>query len=47
VGAKLESCWGPGDGRPVGELKRALDQMLEEFVLSVDVAEATRCILVS
>ncbi len=44
VGAMLESCWGPGDGRPVPDLKRAVDQLLEEFLLSGDIAEATRCI---
>lgn len=45
VGAKLESCWGPGDGRPVEELKIAVDQLLQEYLLSSDIEEATRCIL--
>mmetsp|Transcript_6868 Transcript_6868/g.6169 ORF Transcript_6868/g.6169 Transcript_6868/m.6169 type:complete len:404 (+) Transcript_6868:150-1361(+) len=44
VGAKLECCWGPGDGRPVEDLKIAIDQLLQEYLLSNDIQEATRCI---
>lgn len=44
-GAKLEKSWGPGDGRPVAELKVALDQLLQEYLLSGDINEATRCIV--
>ena len=43
-GAKLERIWGPGDGRSVEELKVALDQLLQEFILSGDIDEASRCI---
>lgn len=45
AGAKLEKSWGPGDGRPVEELKVAIDQLIQEFLLSKDIIEATRCIL--
>jgi programmed cell death protein 4 len=44
-GAKFERSWGPGDGRCVEELKIALDLVLQEYLLSGDVAEATRCII--
>lgn len=44
AGAKLERSWGPGDGRPVDELKVAIDQLLQEYLLSKDDAEAVRCI---
>ena len=44
AGAKLEHSWGPGDGRPVEEMKVVVDQLLQEFVLSKDLAEAKRCI---
>ena len=43
-GAKLEHIWGPGDGRPVEELKVSIDQLLEEYLLSKQLQEATRCI---
>lgn len=42
--AMLERAWGPGDGRPVQELKAAVDLLLQEYVISDDVAEACRCI---
>lgn len=42
--AKLERSWGPGDGRPVEELKVAIDQLLQEYLLSKDTTEAVRCI---
>jgi len=43
-GTKLERIWGPGDGRPVSEMKVAIDQCCEEYLLSGDIEEATRCI---
>ena len=27
--ARLEKIWGPGDGRPVAELKKVVDQLVE------------------
>ena len=36
--------WGPGDGRPVPELKVEMDALLAEFLVSGDVAEAERCV---
>lgn len=42
-GAKLERIWGPGDGRPVDEMKVAVDQALMEYLLSSDLEEAERC----
>jgi programmed cell death protein 4 len=44
AGAKLEKIWGPGDGRPVEEMKVAVDQLLLEYVLSADLDEAVRCL---
>jgi programmed cell death protein 4 len=44
AGAKLERIWGPGDGRPVSEMKIAIDQLLEEYLISKDLDEACRCI---
>eukprot|EP00599_Poterioochromonas_sp_BG-1_P004928 CAMPEP_0173143998 /NCGR_PEP_ID=MMETSP1105-20130129/6987_1 /TAXON_ID=2985 /ORGANISM="Ochromonas sp., Strain BG-1" /LENGTH=372 /DNA_ID=CAMNT_0014057627 /DNA_START=227 /DNA_END=1346 /DNA_ORIENTATION=+ len=43
-GAKLEKIWGPGDGRPVEEMKVAVDQLLLEYILSSDLDEAIRCL---
>lgn len=43
--ARLEKGWGPGDGRPVEELKQAVDQLFQEYLLSSDVKEANRCVL--
>lgn len=43
-GGLLDRSWGPGDGRPVEEMKIAVDQCLQEFLLSGDVQEAARCI---
>jgi programmed cell death protein 4 len=40
--AMLERPWGPGDGRPVQELKVAVDLLLQEYILSSDTAEACR-----
>mmetsp|Transcript_31497 Transcript_31497/g.58649 ORF Transcript_31497/g.58649 Transcript_31497/m.58649 type:complete len:378 (+) Transcript_31497:90-1223(+) len=44
AGAQLERIWGPGDGRPVKEMKVAVDLLIQEYVLSGDVDEASRCI---
>ena len=41
--AKLERSWGPGDGRPVEDIKVSIDQILQEYLLSSDVNEALRC----
>lgn len=41
--AKLERSWGPGDGRPVEDMKVSIDQILQEYLLSRDVSEALRC----
>jgi len=43
-GALLEKVWGPGDGRPVEELKVAVDMLLQEYLLSGDIDEGCRCI---
>jgi len=43
-GAKLERIWGPGDGRPVEELKVSIDQLLQEYLVSSDLTEAERCL---
>lgn len=42
--ARMEKGWGPGDGRPVEELKIAIDQLTKEYILSRDLDEATRCV---
>lgn len=42
--ARLERVWGPGDGRPVAELKTAMDQLLQEYLLSRELDEAARCV---
>ena len=42
--ARLERIWGPGDGRPVEELKQAMDQLLEEYLMSRELDEAARCV---
>lgn len=41
---KIEKVWGPGDGRPVSELKVIVDQIIQEFLLSNDVEEAIKCL---
>lgn len=43
-GAQLERIWGPGDGRPVKEMKVSVDLLIQEYILSGDIEEATRCI---
>jgi len=42
--ARLEKIWGPGDGRPVEELKQSMDQLLEEYLMSRELDEAARCV---
>jgi len=42
--ARLEKVWGPGDGRPVVELKAEMDQLLEEYLMSRELDEAARCV---
>ncbi|KAF0693866.1 Aste57867_15208 [Aphanomyces stellatus] len=41
---RMEKGWGPGDGRPVEELKVAIDQLTKEYLLSGDVNEAATCV---
>lgn len=43
-GAKLERIWGPGDGRPVQDLKVAIDQLLAEYLYARQLEEAARCV---
>ena len=43
-GVRLERVWGPGDGRPVADLKVAMDQLLKEYLLSKDLDEACNCV---
>jgi programmed cell death protein 4 len=42
--ARLERVWGPGDGRPVADLKVDMDQLLQEYLLSRELDEAARCV---
>ena len=42
--ARLERVWGPGDGRPVEELKKDMDQLLKEYLLSRELDEAACCV---
>jgi programmed cell death protein 4 len=42
--ARLERVWGPGDGRPVADLKKEMDQLLQEYLLSRELDEAARCV---
>jgi programmed cell death protein 4 len=42
--AIIEKAWGPGDGRPVEELKSTVDLLMHEYLLSRDKDEANRCI---
>lgn len=42
---RIERVWGPGDGRPVEELKLAMDQLAGEYLCSADGDEAVRCVL--
>ncbi|RHY46576.1 hypothetical protein DYB38_005518 [Aphanomyces astaci] len=41
---RMEKGWGPGDGRPVEELKVAIDQLTKEYLLSGDLEEASACV---
>lgn len=41
---RLEKVWGTGDGRPVAELKGAMDLLLKEFLLSRELDEALACV---
>jgi len=38
--ARLEKVWGPGDGRPVAELKEEIDQLVEEYLLTRELDAA-------
>jgi programmed cell death protein 4 len=42
--ARISKIWGPGDGRPVAETKRAISLLLGEYLLGLDLDEATRCV---
>jgi len=42
--ARLERVWGPGDGRPVEDLKQDMDQLLREYLMSRELDEAARCV---
>jgi len=42
--ARVEKIWGPGDGRSVPDLKKAVDLLLQEYLTSGDVDEAIRCV---
>jgi len=42
--ARLEKVWGPGDGRPVAELKEIMDQLLKEYLQSRELDEAASCV---
>lgn len=42
--ARLERVWGPGDGRPVAELKIEMDQILQEYLMSRELDECARCV---
>ena len=44
AGSALERIWGPGDGRPVEDLKVAVDELLKEYLNSSDIQEAIRCV---
>jgi hypothetical protein len=45
--ARMQRVWGPGDGRPVPELKEDVDMLLQEYLLSRDLAEATRFVKIN
>jgi programmed cell death protein 4 len=42
--SRVERIWGPGDGRPVDELKVEMDALLAEYLVSHDATEAARCV---
>jgi len=41
---RLQSVWGPGDGRSVPQLKRLVRETIEEYFESGDIAEAAKCV---
>lgn len=41
--ARLEKVWGPGDGRPVAELKEVIDQLIEVSEVKKSVICAFLC----
>lgn len=43
-GSRLATIWGPGDGRSVVEMKRAVRALVAELFLSGDVDEAVKCV---
>ena len=42
--ARVEKVWGPGDGRPVTELKKEVTMLLLEFLNCRVKAEAAHCL---
>jgi len=42
--SRISAVWGPGDGRPVADLKASMDMLLKEFLLSRELDEACRCV---
>eukprot|EP01029_Cantina_marsupialis_P029241 TRINITY_DN779991_c0_g1_i1.p1 TRINITY_DN779991_c0_g1~~TRINITY_DN779991_c0_g1_i1.p1 ORF type:complete len:369 (-),score=135.14 TRINITY_DN779991_c0_g1_i1:159-1265(-) len=40
----IENVWGPGAEEAIVEIKKLIDQTIEEYFLSFDVAEAVRCL---
>ncbi|GMH53732.1 hypothetical protein TrST_g8069 [Triparma strigata] len=43
--SRISAVWGPGDGRPVADLKASMDMLLKEFLLSRELDEALRCVV--
>ena len=41
---RLGRVWGPGDGRPVPDLKNDIRLLLQEYIMTNDLPEAARCI---
>lgn len=42
--ARLENTWTPGADAPIDELKAKVKLIVEEYLLSYDMAEAARCL---
>ncbi len=42
--ARLAKVWGPGDGRSVPQLKKAVREMVAEYFESGDLEEAEKCV---
>eukprot|EP00948_MAST-09A_sp_MAST-9A-sp1_P002756 g2756.t1 len=42
--ARVEKVWGPGDGRPVSELKKEISMLLHEYLNCRVKAEAAHCL---